>query len=244
MKFNLTSLKNHIKVLTLLFTLTLAGCSFNPFIADNHLTGSPTGTLVGAGVGAGTAALIGAKPLIGPAAIAGGAIGYYVTSLRYDAAGLISAGGEVYKVGDLVGIYIPTDCLFRPNTCELTPQAIPVLNSVAAVLRRYPNHNILISGNTSGVYSAECEQRLSHSRAEKVAGYLWSAGINHFRDQSNEIRRLNYIGYGNYFPIASNLTNPGIRRNSRIQITAYPNPQDIGMDPHAHSMNNIGSMAN
>jgi len=31
----------------------LAGCTYNPFIADNNTTGSPVGAAIGAGVGAG-----------------------------------------------------------------------------------------------------------------------------------------------------------------------------------------------
>ena len=98
------------------FTLTafiLTGCSYNPFISNNHTTGSPTGAIVGAAAGAGGVALLGGpKPLIALAGIGGGALGYYMTTLRYEAGGVMQSGGQVYKVGDFVGIYIPSDQLF------------------------------------------------------------------------------------------------------------------------------------
>src|SRR5262245_3459899 len=88
----------------------LVSCSYNPFIPNNHETGSPLGAAIGAGVGGGTiAALGGSKFYIAIGALTGGAIGYYVTTLRYDSGGVIQSGGKVYKVGDIVGIYIPSD---------------------------------------------------------------------------------------------------------------------------------------
>jgi hypothetical protein len=224
------------------FTL-LAGCSYNPFITNNHTTGSPVGTAIGAGIGAGSVALLGGtKPYIALGGLVGGAIGYYVTTLRYDAGGVIQAGGNVYKIGDYVGIYIPTDNVFEPNTDSFLPQAGPILDSAVAVLMRYPKNNILISGNTSGFYCARWEQELSERRAEKVSAYLWNAGINQFITPTLNLRKLNYVGYGDYFPIAKPLTNNGIRENSRIQITSYPSNCDLDLDQYHLAVHNIGGM--
>ena len=221
----------------------LTGCSFNPFISNNHTTGSPTGTVVGAGVGAGGIALLGgSKTLMLLGGLGGGAIGYYVTTLRYDAGGVYQAGGQVYKIGDYVGIYIPTDMLFEPNTADFLPQATPILDSTAAVLARYPNNNILISGNTSGFARPRWELRLSERRAQRVAAYLWNAGINQFKDPNNDLRRLTYVGYGDYFPIAHHYTNPSIRDNSRIQITSYPSSCDLHLDPRHATFQNYAPL--
>lgn len=201
------------------------GCAYNPLIPNNHTTGSPAGAIVGAGVGAGGVALLGGpRPYIGLAGLAGGVIGYYVTTLRYASGGIIQAGGQVYKIGDFVGIYIPSDILFESNTDRFLPQAKSVLDSAAAVIKRYPQSNVLISGNTSGFYRARWEQIISERRAEKIAAYLWNAEIN---NAYNPRRNLNYVGHGDYFPIASDITNRGIRDNSRIQITVYPSNTDL-----------------
>jgi outer membrane protein OmpA-like peptidoglycan-associated protein len=205
----------------------LTGCTYNPFTTQNHITGSPAAAAAGAGIGAGTMALVGGSKLaIGIAGIAGGTAGYYVTTLRYASGGVLQAGGKVYKIGDYLGIYIPTDNVFEANTADFLPQAKPILDSAVNIIKRYPNHSVLISGSTSGFYRARWEQSLSELRAQKVSAYLWNAGIN----QSNpylHINKLTYVGHGDYFPLAKNLTNKGIRENSRIQITSYPVDGDL-----------------
>lgn len=210
-----------------------ANCTYNPFVANNHTTGSPAGAIVGAGIGAGGVALLnGPKPVMAIAGVGGGMLGYYVTTLRYDAGGIIRAGGKVYKLGDFVGIYIPSDTLFEPNTADLLPRSKFVLDSAGRVLARYPNNNVMISGNTAGFYRSGWDQRLSEKRAQVVAAYLWSYGINDFRERSIELRKLNYVGYGDYFPIAHKYTNDSLRKNSRIQITSYPSNYDLRLDRH------------
>lgn len=223
----------------LLLSLTLlTSCTYNPFTTNNHLSGSPEATAIGAGIGAGGVALLGgSKFAMGLAGIAGGTIGYYVTTLRYASGGILQGGGKVYKIGDYLGLYIPTDNVFEPNTADFLPQAKPILDSTVAVLKRYPNHSILISGNTSGFYRARWEQALSEKRAQKISAYLWNAGIS----QSNpylHFNRLTYVGHGDYFPLAKDLTNTGIRQNSRIQITSYPVSCDLlaGKNIAVHDM--------
>lgn len=201
----------------------MTACTYNPFIRNNNLTGDPTTTAFGAGAGAGSVWLLGgSKTMMLFGGIAGGAAGYYLTSLRYDAGGIIDAGGDVYVLGDYLGIYIPTDKLFEVNTADLLPTAPRILNSVVSVLQRKPENNIMISGNTSGFDRPRREQKLSQKRAKVVAAYLWTSGVEQFKYGSRGKRKLNYTGYGDFFPIASDLTNKGIRTNSRIQITSYP----------------------
>ena len=229
--------------LTLLAALCVTGCSYNPLSSNNHTTGSPVGAISGAAVGgAGSAAFGATKPVMGMAALAGGAIGYYATTLRYDAGGVYQNGGQVFTVGDYTGIYIPTDNLFEPNSADFVPQAEPILDSAVAVLNRFPDNNILISGNTSGFGHSKWEQKLSEKRAEKVSAYLWNAGINYFKNPSLDTRKLNYVGYGDYLPIASNRDNNGVRQNSRIQITSYPCAEDLRLDQKHLAMHNFGEL--
>lgn len=222
--------------------LFIYGCTYNPLIGNNHTTGDPAGAVIGAGAGAGAVALVGgSRQLLWLGGITGGMFGYYVTTLRSDAADIIDAGGKVYKIGDYVGIYIPSDRLFYPNTAELLPTSVPILDSASTVLRRYPNNNILISGNTSGFYRSKWEQRLSERRARVISAYLWKSGVNEFKTPSNDIRKLNYVGYGDYFPIAGTYVNKGIRANSRIQITSYPSNCDLMVDKRHVALRNMGS---
>lgn len=227
--------KSAISVSLIFTVFLLTGCN------TNHPTGSATSTLLGAGAGAGSVALLGgSKPLMVAAGLGGGAIGYYVSTLRYDSGGVIQSGGKVYRVGDMLGIYIPGDQLFEPNTDEFTPQASSILDSAADVLKRYPDNNIIISGNTTDFGTRKWEQHLSERRAQKVSSYLWNAGINQFKGQSIETRKLTYVGHGDMFPVASTLTNHGIRENNRIQITSYPSYTDKCKDRKRMVMRNVG----
>jgi len=236
--------RNTHYIIFLIIISLLTSCSFNPFNPSaTKETGSPVGAAVGGIVGGtGVGVLGGSKFMIGVGALTGGVIGYYVTTLRYDSGGILQVGGKVYQVGDMIGIYIPSDYLFEPNSDDFYPQARPILDSVIAVLKRYPANNILISGNTSGFYRARWEQDISERRAQKVAAYLWHEGINNFIGNTLNMRQLNYVGYGDYFPLSSTLTNKGIRENSRIQIISYPNNCDLGIDKRHVAVHNIAGL--
>lgn len=223
--------------------LNLAACSYTPFGNDNHLTGSPVGTAIGAGIGGGIGYVAGGNSvgygLLG--GLLGGSVGYYVTTLRFDSGGVIQSGGVVYTLGDYVGIEVPTDKLFDANSDEFLYEADPILDSIVAVLNRYPNNNVLISGNTSGFGTRKWELKLSEARARQVASYLWAHGITPFKSQSIDMRKLSYVGYGNFFPISNNIKAHSIRENSRIQITSYPCNVDICRNKKCSVFRNIGA---
>ncbi len=231
---------------TMSLLMPLSGCSFNPFTTDNEMTGSAGPTIAGGAIGAGTAALLGgSKYTIGLAGLAGASLGYYVSTLTFDAGGIRQAGGQVYTLGDYATIEIPTDTLFESNTAKLLPEASPALDSTVAVLKRYPNNNILVSGNTSGFGTTRWERTLSEKRAREVSAYLWAHGVNAFKgnsdfDPSAPTRTLSYVGYGNYFPISNNIRADSIRENSRIQITAYPSRRDLKLCDDQKVFANIG----
>lgn len=233
----------------MLATATLAGCSYNPLVQTNQTTGSAEYTAFGAAAGAGiVSTLKGAtKTSIAFAGLGGGLAGYYMSTLRYDAGGIMYDGGQVYKVGDYVGIYIPTRKIFYPNTAEFTPHATNVLDSLASVLMRYPNNNIMISGNTSGYDRPKRELMLSLKRARAVSAYLWNKGITDTDSKFEETkprRKLNYVGYGDYFPVASNRSLKGIMENSRIQVTSYPTTESLNVTTKTYAFGNVGALNN
>lgn len=200
----------------------LAGCSYNPFTTHNHLTGNVAGTTVGAVAGAGTAAVFTSqRTVIGLAGLAGGALGYYMTTIDFASGGVKRAGGQVLTQGQMVTVNLPADVLFDSNSAELLPEAYPALDSAIKVLNYFPDDNIIVSGNSSGFGTSKHELQLSEQRARAVARYLTSHGIDPFQARSTRLRKLTYVGYGDYFPISNNITAIGIHQNSRIQITGY-----------------------
>lgn len=221
--------------------LLLAGCTYNPFTENKHLTGSAAGAALGAGFGATAAAVFHVpKTMIALAGLGGAGLGYYVTTLRFASGGVMQAGGTVFTVGEYATINIPSDKLFDANTSDLLPEANPILASAIEVLKRYPDNNIMISGNTSGFGLSAYEKQLSEARARQVAAYLWANGINTFTKDGMTMRKLVYTGYGDYFPIANNIHNSGIRANSRIQITAIPTKVQLSLDSRHKVFCNIG----
>ena len=228
--------------LSVVLSILCSSCTYNPFIANNHLTGNPAATAAGAGIGAGTIALFGgSRPLILLGGLGGAAIGYYATTLRFDAGGIISQGGQVYQTGKYLGIYIPADSLFEVNTADFLPQAPRILDSVVAVLNRAPNNNIMISGNTSGFGRSRYELRLSEQRAKAITEYLNQAGISIFKENSTNMRKLSYTGFGDFFPIAHQNDYRAFRENNYIQITSYPTRGSLLMDRRSASVAEPGN---
>lgn len=222
--------------------LVMMGCAGSPFSKDSmHTSGSAAGALIGGGAAvAGTAVLAAPRPLILGAGLGGMALGYYLTTLRFKEGPIIKAGGEVYTQGEYVGISIPCYQLFEANSSEFTRQAEALLDSAVAVLKRYPNDNILISGNAGGFQSWHADQKRSEVRARQVAAYLWAHGVNNFKNPSIQSRKLTFVGYGDYFPIANREKIQNVQKNSRIQITAYPSTIDLKLDQKSTVFNNVG----
>jgi outer membrane protein OmpA-like peptidoglycan-associated protein len=240
---------NHIIKMTIVFILLplITSCTFNPFTTDNKLTGlkSPEAPLAIAGGAAagGTLAWLfgGSKTVIGASALGGGLVGYYVSTLRFASGGIMKSGGQVFALGDSVSVEIPTDRLFDVNSADFLDDAAPILDSAVNVLKRYPDNNIMISGSTSGFGSTKFQLKLSEARARQVSAYLWAHGVSQFKQFSTKTRQLIYTGYGDFFPIANDIHNDSNRKNSRIQITAYPSKSQLKIDRCFRVFSNVGA---
>lgn len=84
------------------------------------------------------------------------------------------------------------------------------LELLAEQFHTYPNDRIRIVGHTDSSGSEAYNQKLSEQRAQSVANYLMSTGID--RD------RLTVVGLGESSPIASNDTTEGRARNRRVDV--------------------------
>ena len=112
----------------------------------------------------------------------------------------VQAGAEM----DLHNIYFETDS-FR-----ILSRSEPELQRLMEFLETNPDLKVEIQGHTDNTGSAESNQKLSELRAQSVANYLVTHGI--------ETSRLSTAGYGEKKNVASNETKEGRRLNRRTTI--------------------------
>lgn len=102
-----------------------------------------------------------------------------------------------------------TQSLFAFNSSILTDKA--AFRDVLAFLQQHPSAVAIITGYTDNIGSEQYNQRLSERRANAVATYFTSQGI--------DAVRLTSIGKGEQEPIADNATETGRAMNRRVEIT-------------------------
>jgi len=106
---------------------------------------------------------------------------------------------------------------FYADSAKMLPGEQGKLERIAAILKRYPDRDIVISGHTAlGSGSREVHIELSQERARAVADYFLA----------NKVRtadRMVIRGYGADMPIADNKTEEGMRKNRRVEITILEN---------------------
>ncbi|MBA4502820.1 OmpA family protein [Marinobacterium marinum] len=201
-------------------TLVLGGCStLDPYTQEsktsNAAKGAGFGALAGAVLGAAVAdkgdrnegALAGAA--IGGAL--GGGVGYYMDRqemvLRQELEG---SGVRVERVGEDIRLIMPGNITFATDSDRVSPSFYSVLDSVATVLIKFDQTQVAVEGFTDSTGSFEHNQKLSERRANSVARYLSSVGVDGLR--------LDARGYGERYPIATNDSAAGRAANRRVEV--------------------------
>lgn len=101
---------------------------------------------------------------------------------------------------------------FDYDSDRIRDVSLPILNELANTLRRSPDiRRVRIEGYTDGVGDADYNLDLSFRRARAVVEYLVSRGI--------ERGRLEFQGYGESHPVASDDTPEGQALNRRVEFT-------------------------
>lgn len=108
------------------------------------------------------------------------------------------------------GIIIHQQIFFETNRAVIRPESFAILDTVARVLRDFPDINIEVQGHTDSRGSDRSNMRLSDARAASVREYLVRAGI--------APERLSSHGYGETVPIESNATPEGRAANRRVEF--------------------------
>lgn len=186
---------------------------------SNTAKGAAGGTAGGAAVGAGVGALAGntAKGAILGAVIggaAGTAIGVYMDRQARELDEELE-GATVERVGEGIKVTFDSGILFGFDSYQLTSQAKGNIQEMAETLKKYEDTNILIEGHTDNVGKENYNQRLSERRAQAVADYATSIGV----DRS----RIRTTGYGEEQPVAENESEAGRAENRRVEVAIFAN---------------------
>jgi outer membrane protein OmpA-like peptidoglycan-associated protein len=102
------------------------------------------------------------------------------------------------------------DVLFDTGKATLKPGAEERLDRLAAFMENNPQERVIIEGYTDSTGSEDFNQELSQRRAGAVANALMSKGIPSDRVQP--------IGKGQSFPVATNSTAAGRQQNRRVEV--------------------------
>jgi outer membrane protein OmpA-like peptidoglycan-associated protein len=102
------------------------------------------------------------------------------------------------------------DVLFDTAKSTLKPGATNVMDRVAEFMSKNPDTKVMIEGHTDSRGSDDYNQELSQHRADAVRDALASRGI----DRS----RVEAVGKGEGFPVASNDNAAGRQQNRRVEI--------------------------
>ncbi|HEY0677172.1 MAG TPA: OmpA family protein [Chitinophagaceae bacterium] len=102
------------------------------------------------------------------------------------------------------------DVLFRFDSGSLTPAASYILDTIADRLRNVTYKRIRIEGHTDSLGSDDYNLDLSGKRARSVMQYFIGKGINN--------RVIGAEGKGEHYPVATNSSDEGRRKNRRVEI--------------------------
>ena len=205
-------------ILTLALSFIIVSCT-----TTNPETGKTQAskTTIGAGAGAAAGAVLGQiigkdtkGTVIGTAA--GAAVGAVIgnvfdkqeAKLREDLKG---TGVEVTRTAEgEIKLVAPENVTFATNSSTISSRFTNTLDSIASVLKEYPDSNITVSGHTDSTGNDAINNPLSVNRANSVANYLKQEGI--------ASSRITAVGYGSKQPVASNSTSDGRAQNRRVEI--------------------------
>jgi len=111
---------------------------------------------------------------------------------------------------------------FESGGDRITEDSATTLDQIASFLSTNLNVRVQIIGHTDSDGDEVANLNLSTLRAEAVRSQLVARGI--------DPERLLTLGYGEYDPVADNITQEGKKRNRRIEFLVLPEGNE-GIDP-------------
>ena len=211
-----------LKALTLLLICTIiASCSTtNPYTREKQMSKKTKYAVVGAASGALAGQIMGGDTkgtLIGMTAggLFGGAKGYFVDKQEAQLRDKLEGTGvQIQRDEEKIHLIMPGNITFQTDQYAIKESFYDVLNSVAIVLKKYNQTQIVVDGHTDSTGDKYYNKFLSERRAGSVKDYLVAQRVSY--------RRIRTTGFGSSKPIASNKTRSGRQQNRRVEITLIP----------------------
>jgi outer membrane protein OmpA-like peptidoglycan-associated protein len=100
--------------------------------------------------------------------------------------------------------------LFDTGKATLKAGADLALNRLSDFMKQNPDTRIIVEGHTDSRGSDEYNRELSQARAQSVSDALASRGV--------ASDRVQVVGRGEGYPVASNDTTAGRQQNRRVEI--------------------------
>jgi OOP family OmpA-OmpF porin len=119
-------------------------------------------------------------------------------------------------VAAIAAIQAERKITFAPGSAEIAPEAHPILDRIAAELRRCSDVPIEIAAHSDSQGREEMNLELSQARAESVLAALMGRRV--------PTANLTAVGYGESRPIADNATEAGREANRRIEFVLATPP--------------------
>uniref|UniRef100_UPI00404A934B OmpA family protein n=2 Tax=Gelidibacter sp. TaxID=2018083 RepID=UPI00404A934B len=110
-------------------------------------------------------------------------------------------------------IYTFKNVLFDFDKADLLPISLDELQKLYSHLETNQQITIEIYGHTDAVGTQSRNEQLSQERANAVANYLMSLGL--------DSERIKWFGYGSSKPVATNSTDEGRAQNRRVEFQLF-----------------------
>lgn len=114
----------------------------------------------------------------------------------------------VYQQGNTL-VFRLKSINFKSGTADIPSSSTPLLRKVDSIIKKLDAEKVIVQGHTDSVGAANVNKKLSQDRAISVANYIHSLGGGY---------PLQYVGYGESNPIASNETAEGRATNRRVDL--------------------------
>src|SRR6201981_3812138 len=126
---------------------------------------------------------------------------------------------HITRLQGAIKVAVNSDLLFPSGSWQMPLQAAQTISEMAPVLAPFVQTNIIVTGYTDNVpvgpelrqQGVDSNQQLSLKRAQTVANFLVSQGVNP--------NLVTTRGLGDADPIASNDTPQGRAQNRRVELT-------------------------